>query len=159
MKIIPGKPTDAEKIAGIVSEANKDVAESFNITCEDTPKHPSFYTQDWVLADFKRGEEYFLYREDGVEKGCVAFEQPNSATAYLNRLSVLPKYRHNGIGSTLVKYILEYAKSKNILYVSIGIIAEHEILQQWYSNLGFVKGNTQKFDHLPFNVQYMRYTL
>ena len=111
------------------------------------------------MADFKRGETYFLYREDGVEKGCVAFEQPDSKTAYLNRLSVLPEYRHNGIGASLIKYILEHAESKNIQYVSIGIIAEHEVLKRWYANLGFIKGNTQKFDHLPFNVQYMRYEL
>jgi diamine N-acetyltransferase len=159
MKIIPGKPADAEKIAWVVSVANKDVAESFDLTFENAPKHPSFCTLDWIVADFKRGEKYFLFKEEEVVKGCVAFEQPDPETAYLNRLSVLPQYRHRGIGTALVKYILEYAKSRNILYVSIGIIAEHEILKHWYDNLGFIRGNIQKFEHLPFNVQYMRYEL
>jgi len=159
MKIVPTKTEDAEHIAFIVREANKDVAELFKINIENTPKHPSFYTKDWVLSDFKRGEEYFLYKEDGVAKGCVAFEQPDSDTAYLNRLAVLPSYRHNGIGTALVRHILDYSKIKNIQIVSIGIIAEHEVLKNWYLNLGFIEVDTRKFEHLPFNVRYMCYEL
>ena len=74
MKIIQSRKEDAEQIALIVSEANKDVAELFNITIENTPKHPSFYTTEWVLSDFRRGEQYFLYKDDGIANGCVAFE-------------------------------------------------------------------------------------
>lgn len=159
MEIVPAKTKDAEHIAFIVSEANKDVAELFKINMEKTPKHPSFCTKDWVLSDFKRGEEYFIYKEEGVVKGCVAFEQADSDTAYLNRLSVLPSYRHNGIGADLVRHILDYSEIKNLQIVSIGIIAEHEVLKNWYLDLGFIEGDTIKFEHLPFNVKYMRYEL
>jgi len=159
MKIVPTNIEDAEGIAVIVSEANKDVAELFKINIENTPKHPSFYTKEWVLSDFKRGAEYFLYKEEGAAKGCVAFEQPDPDTAYLNRLSVLPRYRHNGIGTALVRHIFAYSKRKNIQIVSIGIIAEHEVLKNWYLDLGFIEGDTRKFEHLPFNVKYMRYEL
>jgi ribosomal protein S18 acetylase RimI-like enzyme len=159
MEIIQSRKEDAEQIALIVSEANKDVAELFNITIENTPKHPSFYTTEWVLSDFRRGEQYFLYKDEGIANGCVAFEQPDPETAYLNRLSVLPDYRHNGIGSRLVKYICEYSKSKKIQAVSIGIIAEHTVLKNWYLDLGFIEGEKKTFDHLPFNVLYMRYNL
>ena len=69
---------DAEIIAFIVSQGNNDVAEKFGLTLENNPKHPSFYTKEWVLSDIDRGEEYFLYRINGVNCGCVAFEQPNS---------------------------------------------------------------------------------
>lgn len=157
MKIVPAKKEDAGRIASIVGEANKDVAELFKITKENTPRHPSFCTEEWVLADFARGEEYFLFEEGGIAKGCVAFEQPDSETAYLNRLSVLPNYRHNGIGASLVRYILDYARAKSIKTVSIGIIAEHKVLKSWYLGLGFIEGITRKFDHLPFNVTYMRH--
>ncbi len=150
---------DAEQIALIVSQANKDVAVQFEINFENNPKHPSFYTRDWVLSDFTRGEQYFICSMNNVDTGCVAFEQPDPDTAYLNRLSVLPKYRHNGIGTLLVNHILEYSKSKNIKFVSIGIIAAHEVLKKWYASLGFIEGETQKFDHLPFDVTYMRYEL
>lgn len=155
MKIVQTTIEDAQRISFIVSEANKDVAEQFNIKKEKTPKHPSFYTEDWVLSDFKRGEQYFLFMEDGLAKGCVAFEQPDPDTAYLNRLSVLPSYRNKGIGAALVRYILDFSKTKNIKTVSIGIIAEHEVLKNWYLDLGFIEGATQKFKHLPFDVKYL----
>jgi GNAT superfamily N-acetyltransferase len=159
MKIMGTNLDDAEQIASIVSEANKDVADQFDITFENNPKHPSFYTKDWVLSDLSRGEAYFICFVNDVSTGCVAFEQPDPDTAYLNRLSVLPKYRHHGIGAALVNHVLEYSRSKEIKYVSIGIIAAHAVLKKWYSTLGFIEGETQKFDHLPFDVTYMRYPL
>lgn len=159
MRIVGTILDDAEQIALIVSEANRDIADLFDITLEKNPKHPSFYTKDWVLSDLDRGEEYFICLVSNMATGCVAFEQPDPDTAYLNRLSVLTKHRHQGIGAALVNHVLEYSKSKDIKYVSIGIIAEHEVLKKWYKNLGFIEGETQKFDHLPFDVKYMRYEL
>ncbi|MBC8441359.1 MAG: GNAT family N-acetyltransferase [Deltaproteobacteria bacterium] len=150
---------DAEIIAFIVSHGNKDVAEKFDLTLENNPKHPSFYTKELVLSDIDRGEEYFLYRIKGVNCGCVAFEQLNSNISYLNRLSVLPEYRHKGIGEQLVKHVIEYSRTKNIQMVSIGIIAEHTLLKKWYLERGFIEGETKHFDHLPFNVTYMSYEL
>lgn len=159
MNIRETDTNDAEQIATIISEAHKDIAVQFCINFKNNPRHPSFYTRNWVVSDFNRGEEYFLGIENNVYIGCIAFEQPNPDTAYLNRLSVLPEYRHNGIGAKLVNHILEFSKSKRIQFVSIGIIAAHEVLKKWYSTMGFIEGETQKFDHLPFDVTYMRYEL
>jgi hypothetical protein len=39
--------------------------------------------------------------------------------------------------------------------VSIGIIAEHTELRDWYKGLGFTKGETKKFPDLPFHVAVM----
>jgi ribosomal protein S18 acetylase RimI-like enzyme len=157
MNIIETTINNAEEIALIVSEANKDVAEKFVLTLENNPKHPSFYTKDWVQSDFERGEEYFLYQENGIYMGCVAFENPCPDTAYLNRLSVLPQYRRRGVGERLVQHIVDYSQSKKIKNVSIGIIAKHRELYRWYLKLGFVEGETKSFPHLPFEVTYMSY--
>ena len=150
---------DAQKIAEIVCCSNKDVAQQFNLTFENSPKHPSFCTKEWVISDFERGAEYFICYIDNQPVGCVAFEQPDPDTIYLNRLSVLPNHRHQGIGAALVNYIIEYSKSKKASYISIGIIAEHTVLKNWYSMLGFTEGDIQKFEHLPFDVLYMQYAL
>lgn len=158
-KIQPASFHDSEMIAFIVSQGNKDVAEKFELTINNNPKHPSFYTKEWVWADLDRGEEYFLYQSNGVYCGCVAFEQPGSGVSYLNRLSVLHEYRHGGIGKQLVNYIIEYSRTKNIQLVSIGIIAEHILLKNWYLKLGFIEKETKHFDHLPFDVTYMNYEL
>lgn len=156
MNIIRAGKRDAEQIAAIVSRANKDVAQLFGLNRENCPKHPSFCTTDWILSGFSRGEEYFFYGNELIHTGCVAFEQPDPDTAYLNRLAVLPEYRHRGIGAALVNHILEYAASKHIQTVSIGIIAAHTVLKSWYLGLGFIEKETQTFEHLPFEVTYLQ---
>ena len=159
MEIVPATTEDAALIAAIIRESHQDVAQKFNLTRENNPKHPSFCTQEWVVADFQRGEAYFLYQMDDNHAGCVAFEQPDPETAYLNRLSVRPPYRRQGIGAALVDHIIAYAQTKKVKIISIGIIADHEILKNWYANLGFIEKETRHFAHLPFDVTYMHFEL
>ena len=159
MKIITATINDSEEIARIVAISNKDVAEMFNINRQNNPKHPSFYNKEWVISDFERGEQYFLYYENEKIVGCVAFEQPNKNVGYLNRLSVLPDNRKKGIGTKLVNHTLDYAKSKGVNEISIGIIAKHKILKNWYLRLGFIENGIKKFPHLPFDVLFMKYNL
>ena len=155
MEIVPAGKEDADQIAAVISQANKDVADLFNLTFENAPKHPSFCTREWILTDIDRGQRYFVHRNDHIITGCVAFEQADAATAYLNRLAVLPAYRRHGIGQALVDHILSLAWTKGNRTVSIGIIAAHDHLAKWYRRLGFIDAGSQKFDHLPFEVKYM----
>jgi len=159
MTIFSASTEDAKAIAEIVSLSNKDVAAKFGITKENNLKHPSFYDEAWALSDFVRGEEYFLYKIDGENAGCVAFEMPNPEVGYLNRLSVLPAYRKRGIGAALVRHVFQHARSKEVPEISIGIIAKHTDLKNWYKKLGFEENGFKKFSHLPFDVLFMKYDL
>lgn len=159
MNIFSASIEYSQEIAKIIAISNRDVAEKFSLDKENNPKHPSFYDNDWVLSDFQRGEEYFLFKQECSNVACVAFEQPNPEIGYLNRLSVLPSYRRRGIGEELVNHIINYAKSKGVLEISIGIIANHTDLKNWYLKLGFVKNGVKEFPHLPFDVLFMKYEL
>ncbi len=150
---------DMDSLCLIIKESNKDVAEAFDINAENCPNHPSFYNQARVLADFKRSEEYYLFKKGHIDIGCVAFENPRPDVVYLNRLSVLPEYRCNGVGESLVNFIIDYSKTKKAKRVSIGIIDAHINLKNWYLKLGFVEGEKKSFSHLPFDVRYMSYAL
>jgi N-acetylglutamate synthase-like GNAT family acetyltransferase len=159
MCIVAASVDDAETISNIIRQSNMDVAEQFGLNIHNCPKHPSFCNRKWVMSDFERGEEYFTYIKEGIAVGCVAFENPRPGVAYLNRLSVLPQHRHDNIGKELIRYIFSYSKAKNIQRVSIGIIADHIKLKNWYLELGFIEGETKVFPHLPFNVLYMSYEI
>ena len=87
MEILRTSVNDADIIANIISQSNREVAVKFNINADNNPKHPSFYTENWVLSDFNKGEQYFLYRKDNLFVACVAFEVARPGVAYLNRLS------------------------------------------------------------------------
>ncbi|MCP4162006.1 MAG: GNAT family N-acetyltransferase [Deltaproteobacteria bacterium] len=159
MNIIKVDLDSSEIISLIISESNKDVAKRFGLTIENCPKHPSFCTIKWVAADFEMGADYFLFEDNGIYKGCVAFEKAEENTAYLNRLSVLPDFRRSGIGEKLVDHIISYAKKFRVEKISIGIIAANIELKKWYNKLGFDEKETVKLTHLPFDVTYMIYNI
>lgn len=141
----------------LIRESNKDVAIAFGLNAGNCPKHPSFCTEAWIEADCQRGERYFIFHAGPAPVACVAYETPRPGLAYLNRLSVLPAYRRQGIGEHLVRFIIDKAHSEAISTLSIGVIGEHLALQEWYARLGFAHGETKRFAHLPFSVKYMAY--
>ncbi len=157
MQIREARPEDDATLAMLISEANKDVATRFGLNADNCPKHPSFCTAAWVHADFARGERYFIAERDGEPMACVAYEVPNPSVAYLNRLSVLPAHRRQGLGEQLVRHVLSLARADGIATVSIGVIGEHAELQRWYAKLGFVAREQKHFAHLPFSVRYMSF--
>jgi len=159
MYIREAESDDAAILATLVSEANKEVALRFGLNVENCPKHPSFCTEAWVKADLARGERYFILEENLRAIACVAYERPSASLAYLNRLSVLPAHRDRGMGSRLVEFIIELARSEKVDQVSIGVIGEHADLQRWYRKRGFERGEVKRFPHLPFSVQYMAYAI
>lgn len=76
MSIVAATKDDAEAISAIIKISNQDVATEFGLNIDNNPKHPSFCNKDWVLSDFDRGEEYFIYTSGSIGIGCVAFESP-----------------------------------------------------------------------------------
>lgn len=89
--------------------------------------------------------------------GCVGIEDPQKDdTFYIERLAVLPDYRHKRIGRRLMDYAFEKIKSYNGKTVSIGIIDENTVLKEWYKKYGFEETGIKKFDHLPFTVCFLQ---
>jgi len=150
---------DLEVLAGIVRGSFRDVAKRFSLTQDNCPKHPSNCTTSWIESDMARGVQYFILSRSGSPIGCVGLERPNNDVCYLERLSVLPQMRGNHFGISLVQHALSYATSKGAHKVSIGIIAEHTELKEWYKTLGFIEVGTKRFAHLPFQVSFMELKL
>ncbi len=151
--------TDADLLAGIIKKAHTDVACRFNLTPENCPKHPSNCTPAWVMGDLVRGVRYLLAEQDSEAVGCVAVEKADPTICYLERLSVLPGNRRNGIGQRLVEQVFQVAADLEVPRIGIGIIADYLELKAWYLKLGFTEGETKTFAHLPFRVLLMTYTL
>jgi N-acetylglutamate synthase-like GNAT family acetyltransferase len=137
----------------------KDVAERFGLTQENAPRHPSNCTEDWIQKDMERGVAYFIIENENSIAGCVALELANSDVCYLERLAVLPNQRQRGFGKALVIHVLSNAKLLGAHRVSIGTIAEHTELKNWYKRIGFVEGESKEFAQLPFRVTFMSYEL
>lgn len=84
-----------------------------------------------------KGSFAFAVAVDKTSKKAVGMGRLLSdgvSDAYIQDLVVLPRFRGKGIGKEIVKTLVEYCKSKGILW--IGLIAEPD-QDSFYSNLGF----------------------
>ena len=159
IKIRDATAKDVELLADIIRKSFRDVAIRFSLTPENCPKHPSNCTAAWVESDRNRGVRYFIASRNDEPIGCVGLESPNSDLCYLERLSVLPEMRRRGYGRALTLHALKSAKAVGAKQVSIGIIADHVELKNWYSKIGFVEAGTKIFEHLPFEVAFMKFDI
>ncbi len=146
-------------ISGIIRSAYLEVAERFDLNLENCPKHPSNCTDQWIQSDLDRGVTYYLLELAGKPVGCGALEMVNDELCYLERVAVLPEYKRRGLGRKLVDHLLNQAMQKGVREVGIGIIAKQQELMNWYQRIGFDKGETKRFDHLPFEVMFMKYRI
>jgi N-acetylglutamate synthase-like GNAT family acetyltransferase len=155
MRIRDATYTDIDRLTHLVRTAFRDVAEQFQLTLENCPKHPSNCEPDWIQTALEKGVQYFILEDNQTPCGCVALEQAKPEVCYLERLAVIPQYRNQGFGRALVEHVANEAKKRGIRRVEIGIIAEHTDLKEWYNRLGFVVTGEKEFEHLPFRVTFM----
>jgi len=152
-------PHEASNLAGLIRVAYRDVAERFNLTDQNCPKHPSNCSINWVKKDMNRGVSYYCLELDEKTIGCTAFEKAKPEEGYLERLAVLPQYRNNGFGKALIRHVFDVASAAGVHRIGIGIISEQIELKKWYEKMGFVEQEVKTFSHLPFKVSLLAYTL
>ena len=135
------------------------VAKEFDLTEENCPNHTAFMSIEKLVRQYEIGTNMFLFQH--YEKNVGYFSLVNNGESVeLNNLSVLPEYRHLGIGKEMIEYAKEYAtKNTSAKKITIGIIEDNIILKKWYSSLGFIHTGTKKFDSLPFTVGFMELTI
>jgi GNAT superfamily N-acetyltransferase len=155
MEIREALERDIPGLNRIIRGSFRDVAERFALTEENCPTHPSFCTADWLEAAFGKGVRFFVLEDDGKDCGCAALERARPEVCYLERLAMLPAYRHRGHGERLVRHVLEEARATKVERVQIGIIAAQTELRDWYLALGFEETGRKRFEHLPFEVAFM----
>ena len=143
----------------VIRESFRTVAEELNLTAENTPTHPSFITLEQLEELHQKGLVFYGYFLDDRQVGFVAIEKADDSLYYLEKLAVLPEYRHNGYGRELVRFVLDTASEKGVKKLSIGIIYEQAVLKDWYKEIGFRETGTRKFEHLPFTVGFMEIDL
>ncbi|WP_028316317.1 GNAT family N-acetyltransferase [Desulfatibacillum aliphaticivorans] len=159
MKIRKANQDDVEVLVSIIRASFKTVADSFNLTQENCPRHPSNCTRDWIGAALDQGVHCFILETDKGPVGCVALEQAGPDVCYMERLAVLPDLRNQGLGRALADFALKQAKTLGCKRVEIGIIAEQLDLKDWYAKIGFTDNGEKEFPHLPFRVAFMVYAL
>jgi len=124
LHIRKASPADTSLISNLIRKSFHDVARRFDLTQKNCPKHPSNCTEEWIEKDLGRGVIYYLLEDNSSAAGCVGLEKASSDLCYLERLGVLPEFRHKGFGRKLVDHVFSRAKNNGARFVSIGTIGD-----------------------------------
>ena len=139
----------------VIKDSFITVAKEFNFTEQNCPSNPAFTNLEKLHIMRDNSISMFGLFEEGRQIGFVALEKTHHNIIYIERLSVLPEFRHKGYGKTILDFIFSYVKAQGAKKVSIGIVNENLLLKNWYISYGFKETGVKKFEHLPFTVCFM----
>ncbi|MBR7184410.1 MAG: GNAT family N-acetyltransferase [Clostridia bacterium] len=153
--------SEIDECVNVIKTAFLTVAEDHGFTAENAPRFTAFAMNrarlQWQFSHEHR--PMFVYLIDDKIVGYYSLSAPNEGETELNNLSVLPEFRHNGIGEAMLKHAFAFAKAQACSAIHIGIVEENQTLRRWYEKFGFTHTGTQKFDFFPFTCGYMKKTL
>ena len=145
----------------VIRDSFRTVADEFGFTEENAPRFTAFaMSEDWLHWQMD-GEHRLMYlaEEDGVPCGYYSLQLQDGGECELSNLSVLPEYRHRGIGTELLRHAAATAKEQGCTVINLGIVEENRVLREWYERNGAVHTGTKKFDFFPFTCGYMKIQL
>jgi ribosomal protein S18 acetylase RimI-like enzyme len=149
---------DLENSVKVIRDSFKTVALEFGLNEGNCPTHPSLITLDKLLELKSKAKLLGLFLNK-IQVGFVAIEKADDRVYYLDKLAVLPEYRHNGYGRKLVGFVSSYVEKHKGERVSLGMIDDSMVLKDWYKELGFRETGKKNFEHLPFTVCFMEKSL
>jgi ribosomal protein S18 acetylase RimI-like enzyme len=146
---------DLEECAEVIRKGFSTIAKDFGLTIENCPSNGAFIQKERLLAEKDKGHYmYGMICEDQMI-GYMQLEKSNEDMYFLQKLVVLPQYRHLGLGKKLLDYAKERVQEFGGSSLSISIIEENTVLKNWYLAYGFHTTGIRKFEHLPFTVGFM----
>ena len=155
--IRPVRRDEIPSCVRVIRQSHRTVADQFGITAENAPRYVAFATDEKRLLWHMDNEHrlMFLDEEDGVIRGYYSLLLKNDGECELGNLSVLPEYRHRGIGTALLKHAVNTAREQNRALMRLSIVEENTMLRKWYERNGAVHTGTEKYDFFPFTCGYM----
>ena len=141
--------------AAVIRRGFGTVAEDFGLTDENCPGNGAFMTTELLVSESKKGKQMYGCYSGDIMVGFMQIEKKDESVYMLEKLAVLPEYRHSGFGGSLLSFARDEVKEMGGSKISIGIIEKNTVLKNWYASYGFRHTGTKKFDHLPFVSGFM----
>lgn len=154
-EIRPMKEENLEECASVIRQGFMTVAKEFGLTKENCPSNGAFIEKERLLAERNQGHLLYGVMDQDKVIGYMQLERSSEELYFLQKLVVLPEYRHRGIGKQLLDYTKELVCTWGGKRISISIIEENQILKAWYIAYGFIPTRVHKFEHLPFVVGFL----
>jgi ribosomal protein S18 acetylase RimI-like enzyme len=148
---------DLSSVVKVLNEAHGTVAKEFGFTKETNPTNAAFIEEIKLRAQLDKGIELYQLEINSKAVGCIAIEKSSKeiGTYYIEKVSILPEYRHQGYGLKIMEYATEKIKAYGGKWISIALIDSNVMLKKWYLKQGFNETGTKDFPRLPFRVCFM----
>jgi ribosomal protein S18 acetylase RimI-like enzyme len=153
------KDHEVEQCVDVIRQGFGTVASDFGLTVENCPTNGAFMNTDRLKADINKGKLMYVLCEADKIVGFMELEKIDSNKFELQKITVLPKFRHHGYGREMLDFAKEKVAELGGSYITIGIIEENTTLKEWYIKNGFIHNGTHVFNHLPFTVGYLFYEI
>ena len=149
---------DLSAIVKVLNQSHETIARDFNFTKEDNPTNNAFIDEQTLREQLNNGIELYGLKTADCLVGCIAIEKSKREldTYYIEKVSVLPEFRHYGIGVRLMNFATAKIANVGGKVISIALIDSNIRLKKWYMSQGFVETGFKDFEHLPFRVCFMR---
>ncbi len=139
----------------VIQQSFITVAKQFNLTKENSPTNSAFISFEDLTKMKEKGIQMFGAFEGSTQVGFAAVEKSDKGIYFLEKLSVIPEYRHNSYGKRIMDFAFDYVTKEGGSKISIGVINENTVLKKWYQDYGFIETGVKNFSHLPFGVCFM----
>ncbi len=141
----------------VIRNSHQTVADMFGFTPENAPRYVAFATDENRLVWHMDSEHrlMFVEEEGGIIRGYYSLLLKNANECELGNLSVLPEYRHRGIGTALLEHSVRIAREQQCKVMRLSIVEENTVLRKWYEQNGAIHTGTEKYDFFPFTCGYM----
>lgn len=148
---------DLQIFVDIIKRSFQTVASEFGLTRENNPSNPAFLTKKRLINLKNLRVWFYKLKHMGEPVGFIAIEQSKEENDifYIEKLAVLPEFRHKGFGRQLMDFAILRILEKGGKKVSVALIDHHVKLKEWYKSQGFVQSGIKEFDQLPFKVCFM----
>ena len=155
------KREDLSACADLIRRSFQTVADEFDFTRENAPRFTAFAATEEQLLWHMDGEHrlMYLYEEGGRPCGYYSLLLRDLGACELGSLSVLPEYRHMGIGGKLLQHAMKSAEAQGCTVMNLSIVEENTVLRRWYERHGAIHMGTEKFVFFPFTCGYMKIIL
>jgi N-acetylglutamate synthase-like GNAT family acetyltransferase len=149
---------DLEKSVKILNESHATVAMEFGLTKENCPTNNAFIDIATLKNQLNKGIKLYQLMIEKTAIGCIAIEKSlnEKDTYYIEKVSVIPQYRHHGYGVRLMNFATKRIINAGGKIISIALFDANKNLKEWYSKQGFIETATKDYDHLPFRVCFMK---
>jgi N-acetylglutamate synthase-like GNAT family acetyltransferase len=148
---------DLSEVIKVLNESHGTVAKEFGFTKDTNPTNSAFITGQTLREQLEKGIELYRLEIDHNVIGCIAIEKSSKETDtyYIEKVSILPQYRHRGYGLKLMEFATEKIRANGGKRISIALIDSNTLLKNWYSQQGFKETGVKDFPRLPFRVCFM----